>query len=164
MDRRTLLASTVAVGLSGCLSSLTGEDTRAFRPAAEAFNRGVDAFGRADSTRSTARARYGAERWGVAAERYAAARDGFDAAAREFDAAREATSGSCPSLHDRSQRQYRRCLALVEACDYWATAATARLGGEDASTAESRATVWDGRAAEYPSSSRLDPDGFSCRT
>lgn len=165
MNRRTLLAGGLAtiVGLSGCLSSLTGDDTREFRPAAEAFNRGVDAFGRAQSTRSTARERYDAERWGPAAERYAAARDGFDAAAREFDTAREATSGSCPNLHDRSQRQYRRCLALVEACGYWAEAATARLANEAAATTESRAAVWDGRAAEYPTTTRLDPDDFSCR-
>lgn len=167
MHRRTLLAAgaaTVATaGVSGCLSSLTGEDTREFRPAAEAFNRGIAAFGPAQSTRSTARERYEAERFEPAAERYVAARDAFDAAAAEFDTARKATSGSCPNLHDRSQRQYRRCLSLVEACDYWAAAATARLTGEDATDAESRATVWDGRAAEYSTATRVDPDGFSCR-
>jgi hypothetical protein len=166
MYRRKLLAggaATVATaGVSGCLSSLTGGDTREFRPAAEAFNRGIDAFGPAQSTRSTARERFQAEQWGPAAERYVAARDAFDAAA-EFDTAREATSGSCPALHNRSQRQYRRCLALVEACGYWAAVATARLAGDDAATAESRATVWDGRAAEYPTATRVDPDGFSCQ-
>jgi hypothetical protein len=165
MDRRTLLATGLSTCLcvSGCLSSLTGEDTREFRPAAEAFNRGVDAFGRADATRSTARERYEAERWGVAAERYTVARDEFDAAAAAFDDARRPTSGSCPNLHDRSQRQYRRCLALVEACGYWAEAATTRLAGEEAGDAADRAALWDDRAAEYPAATHVDPDGFSCR-
>lgn len=167
MRRRTLLAhggAAATLGVAGCLSQFTGGN-RQFRPAVESFNRGVDAFTRAQSTRETARERYGSERWDGAATGYATARDGFDAAAAEFRAARDATSGSCPAVHDRTQRQYRRCLALVEACGHWATAATNRSAGDDsAATREAaRARVWDSRAADYPATSRLDPDGFSCR-
>ena len=167
MRRRTLCYAGVAttVGLGGCLSRLTGGGSREFRPAVESYNRGVDAFGRAQSRRETARERYGAERWNAAATAYAAARDGFDAAAAEFRRARDATSGSCPAVHDRTQRQYRRSLALVEACDHWTTAATAHATGDgDGADGEAaRARVWDGRATDYPAAGRLNPDGFSCR-
>jgi hypothetical protein len=168
MRRRPLLARAGFVatfGLAGCLSRFTGGGRREFRPAVESFNRGVDAFTRAQSTRQTARERYGDERWDAAATGYAAARDGFDAAATEFRNARDATSGACPAVHDRAQRQYRRSLALVEACDHWATAATARVVGDDGAAPREaeRARVWDGRAADYPTTTRLDPDGFSCR-
>lgn len=167
--RRTLLAggSVALFGLAGCLSRLTGGN-REFRPAVESYNRGVETFARAQSTRGTARSAYENERWSRAAERYVAARDSFDAAAAEFRTARDATSGSCPAVHDRAQRQYRRSLALVEACDNWTAAATTRQSGGgggagDADADADRARVWEGRAAEYPAAGRLDPDGFSCR-
>lgn len=165
MHRRAVLSAggLVVSSFGGCLSRVTGEGSGEFRPAVEAFNRGLDEFGRAESARTTARTRYEAGEWDAAARRYAAARDGFDAAANEFDTAREATSGECPAVHDRAVRQYRRSLALVEACGYWTEAATARLADADADRAEERAGVWDGRAAEYPSASRFDPEAFSCR-
>jgi hypothetical protein len=165
MRRRTLLARgtvVAGVGLSGCLSQFTGGGNAEFRPAVEAFNRGLDAFERAQSTRSTADERYAAERWVAAATRFAAARDGFDEAASEFDSAREATSGRCTAVHDRAVRQYRRSLALVEACGYWVEAATARAAGDSADRPADRAGVWDDRATEYPTASRFDPDRFSC--
>jgi hypothetical protein len=167
MRRRTLLAGGVAatLGTGGCLSRFTGGGSRQFRPAVESFNRGVDAFTRAQSRRETARERYAAERWDGAATEYAAARDGFDAAATEFRSAREATSGSCPAVHDRTQRQFRRSLALAEACGSWAAAATAHAtgDGDGAEREAERARVWEGRAADYPAATRLNPDGFSCR-
>ena len=166
MHRRAVLSAgslVVVTSLGGCLSRVTGDESAAFRPAVEAFNRGLDTFGRAQSTRTTARTRYEAGEWDAAARRYTAARDGFDAAASEFDTARDATTGDCPAVHDRAVRQYRRSLALVEACGFWTEAATARLADDDADRSEARAGVWDGRAAEYPSASRFDPEAFSCR-
>lgn len=168
MRRRTLLSHggvVAAFGVTGCLSQFTGGGRREFEPAVASFNRGLDTFTTAQSERETARQRFEAERWPAAATGYAAARDGFDAAASEFRAARDATSGSCPAVHDRTQRQYRRSLALVEACDHWTAAATARQAddGDTADREMSQARVWDGRAAEYPATSRLDPDQFSCR-
>ena len=166
MQRRTLLVRgglVASVGVTGCLSQFTGGGTREFRPAVQSFTRGLDAFERAASTRSAAETRYTDEQWGAAAQRYTAARDGFDAAADEFDSARSATSGRCVAVHDRAIRQYRRSLALVEACAHWADAATARTSGLDPESDEQRARVWSGRAAQYPSASRFDPDQFSCR-
>jgi hypothetical protein len=166
MQRRTLLARgglVGTVGLAGCLSRFTGGGAREFRPAVESFNRGIDAFDRAESTRSAAEERYADERWDGAAQRYTAARDGYDAAATEFDSARSATSGRCVAVHDRAVRQYRRSLALVEACDHWADAATAWAGGLEPASDERRARVWRDRAAQYPSATRFDPEQFSCR-
>lgn len=166
MKRRTLLARGSLVGVAasaGCLSTLTGGGNAEFRPAVESFNRGVDEFEPAVSTMTTAADHFAAERWTDAAGRYVVARDGFDAAAREFERARTATSGRCTAVHDRAVRQYRRSLAFVEACDHWATAATAHAAGNPDDAVEARARTWDSRAAEYPAAERFDPEGFSCR-